>query len=195
MTPLTRRSVTGFDRTRRVVAAVAFAALGMATGCTSAPSIDDGSPVAAAAAGPVDAPLVGGSTAPATAPATTQSLPTLQELLAEDRFVPFAVALERSGLDTVIDGLDDVVLLAPTGSAFESIATDVGIDYSALMNNPRLLEAVMRYHVVADPSTNQTWRTLNGSALDVDGSTTPRSNASTASRFSIGSPYATAPFS
>ena len=26
----------------------------------------------------------------------------------------------------------------------------------------------MRYHIVADPSTNQSWRTLNGSELDVD---------------------------
>ena len=121
MTLLTRRSVTGFDRTRLVVAAVAFAALGMATGCTSAPSIDDGSPVAQPPPDPSTQPLVGGSTAPATCTVATAtpSLPTLQELLAEDRFVPFVVALERSGLDTVIDGLDDVVLLAPTGSAFE----------------------------------------------------------------------------
>lgn len=165
MTALNRWPVTGFDRTRRLVVTVAFASIGLATGCSSA-SIDDGSPVAAAG----DALIVGESTVPATAPATSPSLPTLQELLAEDRFVALRVALERSGLDTVIDGLDDFVLLAPIGAAFESIGADVGIDYPTLMNNPQLLEAVMRYHIVADPTTNQSWRTLNGSSLDVDGS-------------------------
>ena len=169
MTALNCWSVTGFDRTRRLVVTVAFASIGLATGCSSA-SIDDGSPVAAATGEPVDAPIVGGSTVPASAPATSQSLPALQELLAEDRFVALRVALERSGLDTVIDGLDDFVLLAPIGAAFESIGADVGIDYSTLMNDPRLLEAVMRYHIVADPSSNQSWRTLNGSSFDVDGS-------------------------
>jgi hypothetical protein len=103
-------------------------------------------------------------------PTAPSSLPTLHELLAQDRFVPLAVALERGGLDIVIDGLDDFVLLAPNGAAFASSGADIGVEYSTLMNDPRLLEAIMRYHIVADPSTNQSWRTLNGSALDVDGS-------------------------
>jgi uncharacterized surface protein with fasciclin (FAS1) repeats len=156
--------VTGVDRIRRVVALLGFVTIGLATGCTATPSIDDGSAVAAARLR--DAPVVEASTA------TTESpvLPTLQEMLAQDRFVPLAVALERSGLDTVIEGLDEFVLLAPTGTAFVSVGTDVGIDYSALMNDPRLLEAVMRYHIVANPSTNRAWRTLNGAVLDIAGS-------------------------
>ncbi len=93
----------------------------------------------------------------------------MDELLAQDRFVPLAVALERSGLDSLIDGLDDFVLLAPTASAFASSGADIGIEYSILMNDPRLLEAILRYHIVVDPSTNRSWRTMNGSALDVDG--------------------------
>lgn len=38
------------------------------------------------------------------------------------------VTLERSGLDNVIDGLDDFVLLAPTGAAFASSGADIGIE-------------------------------------------------------------------
>jgi uncharacterized surface protein with fasciclin (FAS1) repeats len=105
-------------------------------------------------------------------PSAPSASPTLDELLAEERFVALAVALERSGLDGVIEGLDDFVLLAPTGTAFASAGADVGIDYSTLMNNQRLLEAVIRYHVVADPSVNESWRTLNGAALDVSASDT-----------------------
>ena len=100
----------------------------------------------------------------------TGTLPTLHQILGQDRFVPLAVALERSGLDDVIDGLDDFVLIAPTSAAFASSGTDTGIEYPTLMNSPQLLEATMRYHIVADPSTNRSWRTLNGSALEVDGS-------------------------
>ncbi len=59
------------------------------------------------------------------------------------------VALERSGLDIVIVGLDDFVLLAPTGTAFASTGADIGFEYPTLMNNPRLLEAIMRHHIVA----------------------------------------------
>lgn len=156
----------------------AIAAIGLATGCAHAPSID-GDPAAAAAeigqATPAaeSIPPVA-SAAPSSSPVTSlpasQALPTLDEVLAEERFVPLAVALERSGLDEVIDGLDDVVLLAPTGSAFASAGTDVGVEYSTLMNNPRLLEAIIRYHVVADPSVNVSWRTLNGAVLDVTAS-------------------------
>ena len=86
----------------------------------------------------------------------------------QDQFVPLGVALQRSGLLNVVDGLADFVLVAPTGEAFASSGADIGIEYSALMNDPRTLEAIMRYHIVADPTTNQSWRTLNGSALDVD---------------------------
>ena len=169
MTSLDALPVTGFDRIRRVVAVVGCVTIGLATGCTATPSIDDGSAVVAAESGDTTIagePIVEVSIAPTASP----SLPTLRELFAQDRFVPLAVALERSGLDTVIEGLDEFVLLAPTGTAFVSVGTDVGIDYSALMNDSRLLEAVMRYHIVADPSTNPTWRTLNGAVLDVDGS-------------------------
>jgi uncharacterized surface protein with fasciclin (FAS1) repeats len=141
---------------------LACAAIVAATGCASAQAIDDSS---AAATGSDETSLVTASTA-----TTAPTLPTLHEVLVQDRFVPLAVALERSGLDSVMDGLDDFVLLAPTGAAFASSGADIGIEYSTLMNNRQLLEATMRYHVVADPSTNRSWRTLNGSALDVDGS-------------------------
>jgi hypothetical protein len=50
-----------------------------------------------------------------------------------------------------------------------SSGTDIGIEYSTLMNDPRLLEGIMRYHIVTEASTNQSWRTLNGASLDVDG--------------------------
>lgn len=163
--------VTGSNQTRRAAAA-ALATICLATGCASTPLIDDGSSVAAApVARPSDATIVGDSTAPTTtttiAPPT---LPALHELLAQERFVPMADALELSGLDVVIDGLEDFVLLAPTGTAFTSAGADVGIESSTLLNNPQLLEAVIRYHIVANPATNQTWRTLNGAELDVSGS-------------------------
>lgn len=151
------------DRARRAIAVAALGSVGLATGCSSGPSIGGGSP-AAAAVGSDESVLVVASTTPS----TPSSLLTLQELLVQDQFVPLGVALQRSGLLNVIDGLADFVLVAPTGEAFASSGVDIGIEYSALMNDPRTLEAIMRYHIVADPSTNQSWRTLNGSALDVD---------------------------
>jgi uncharacterized surface protein with fasciclin (FAS1) repeats len=157
--------VTHLDRNRRVAALVALASIGLVTACTSASPIDDGSAVAAAAA-ESDTPISAESSAPTTSP----SLPTVHDLLAQDRFVQLGGALQRSGLDTVIDGLDEFVLFAPTDAAFLSSGTDIGIDYSTLMNDVRMLEAIMRYHIVADPSTNRSWRTLNGLSLDVEGS-------------------------
>ena len=161
--------LTGHNQSRRAGVA-ALASICLATGCASTPLIDDGSGVAAAAlAKPSDATIVGELVAPTTTTAPPTLLP-LNELLAQERFVPMAVALERSGLDVVIDGLEDFVLLAPTGTAFTSTGADVGIESSTLMNNPQLLEAIIRYHFVANPSTNETWRTLNGAELDVSGS-------------------------
>jgi len=159
--------VTGRDRTRRAIAIVALVSIGLAAaGCSSAGPIDGGSPAAAAAAtGSGATPAVTESTEVNAPP----SLPTWYELLAQDRFVALSVALERSGLDNLIDDLDDFVLLAPINAAFATSGTDIGIEYASLMNDPRLLEAILRYHVVADPSTNPSWRTLNGASLDVDG--------------------------
>ncbi len=159
--------VTGRDRTRRAIAIVALASVGLAAaGCSSAGSIDGGSPAAAAApTGSGETPAVTESTEPDAAP----TLPTWYELLAQDRFVALTVALERSGLDNVIDDLDNFVLLAPINSAFAASGTDIGIEYASLMDDARLLEAILRYHIVGDPSTNQSWRTLNGAVLDVDG--------------------------
>jgi uncharacterized surface protein with fasciclin (FAS1) repeats len=161
----------------------AFAVACLASGCASTPLSNGGAVAAATVATvvePGDAAIVGAFTNPdaTTTPdttitpdttatsAATDVLPGLDDVLAQDRFVPLAIALERSGLVDVLAGLDDVVLLAPTGTAFGSTATDIGIDSSILMNNPRLLEAVMRYHIVSDSSTNE-WRTLNGASLDV----------------------------
>lgn len=155
-----------FTQTRRAVV-MTFASVCLAAGCSYAPSVDGG-PAAAAAAESSEATTVSESTA-ATMP-EPPSLPTLGELLAEERFVPLAIALERSGLDDVIDGLDDFVLLAPTETAFASAGTDLGVDYLTLVSRPQLLEAVMRYHVVADPSADESWRTLNGAVLDASGS-------------------------
>ncbi len=160
--------MTGCDRTRRALATIALASIGVATGCSSVHPIDEASPAAAAEIAPGETPNV----ALSTVPTTTSSLPTLHELLAQDRFVPLQVALDRSGLSTVIAGLDDFILFAPIGTAFASSGSDISIEYPTLMSNPRLLEAIMRYHIVADPSTNQTWRTMNGFTLDVDGSDT-----------------------
>ena len=151
------------DRARRAIAVAALGSVGLATGCSSGPSIGGGSPAAAAVRSDESVRVVASTT-----PSTPSSLLTLQELLVQDQFVPLGVALQRSGLLNVIDGLAEFVLVAPTGEAFASSGVDVGIEYSALMNDPRTLEAIMRYHIVADPSTNQSWRTLNGSALDVD---------------------------
>jgi hypothetical protein len=168
--------VSASDQARRVAVAV-LASICLTAGCTSRPSIDGGSP-AAAAAESSGATAVGESSAPSTpnappvppspVPSTSPALPTVDEVLTEERFVPLAVALDRSGLDEIIDGLDDVILLAPTGTAFASAGSDIGIDFSTLMNNPRLLEAVIRYHVVADTSARDSWRTLNGAFLDVN---------------------------
>ena len=159
-----RHLTVGRGRRRGAIATIALASIGLATGCSSLP--DNGSPAAAADEVVIDeTPIVTPSTE-VTAPPT---LPTLDDVLAEDRFVPLGVALERTGLDEVLDGLDDFVLLAPTATAFASSGADVGIEYSTLMNNTLLLEGIMRYHIVADPSTNGSWRTLNGAALDVDG--------------------------
>ena len=151
------------DRARRAIAVVALGSIGLATGCSSGSSIGGGSPAAAAVGSDESVRVVASTT-----PSTPSSLPTLQELLVQDQFVPLGVALQRSGLLNVVDGLADFVLVAPTGEAFASSGADIGIEYSALMNDPRTLEAIMRYHIVADPTTNQSWRTLNGSALDVD---------------------------
>lgn len=151
----------------------------LTAGCADARLMNDSS-AAAAPTESSDATIVGESPAPVapTPPAlpvvpslpTPLTLPTLDELLAEERFVPLAIALERSGLDDIIDGLDEFVLFAPIGTAFESAATDVGIDYFTMIDKPQLLESVIRYHIVADPSTNESWRTMNGAALDVMGS-------------------------
>ena len=160
--------VSSSERTRRAIAAVAVVSICLATGCASVRSIDDAtSAEAAAAAGSAETPIVAASTLPAAPPAP--SLPALSELLAQDRFVALGVALELSGLLDVVDGLDDFLLFAPIDAAFASSGPDIGIEYPTLMNDTRLLEAVLRYHIVADPSTNESWRTLNGAALDVAG--------------------------
>lgn len=148
----------------RAALTAAIISIGLATGCTSVPSID-GSP-AAAAVEPGAAATATASTVSVSPP----SLPGIAELLAQDRFVPLGVALRRSNLDTLLDELDEFVLVAPIGEAFASSGADIGIEYSMLMNNTQVLEAIMRYHVVSHPSTNPSWRTLNGSAIDVDGS-------------------------
>jgi len=150
------------ERYRRTIATAVVSVL-LATGCSS-PSIDDASRAEAAAIGPDATAIPTGSIPPITTP-----LPTLHDVLAQDRFVALSVALQRSGLDVVLGELDDFVLLAPTGAAFASSGTDIGIEYSTLMNDTRTLEAILRYHIVADPSTSRSWRTLNGAALDVDG--------------------------
>jgi hypothetical protein len=172
----------------RLVAIGALASICLAAGCGDARLINDRSASADIGDGatvtvPVAPPATSASVGPSApigpsspvdaAPGTVDfvppsSLPTLAEVLADEQFVAMSVALERSGLDVVIDGLDGFVLLAPTSSAFASAATDVGIDFSTLMNDTRLLEAVIRYHVVANPSENESWRTLNGAFLDVD---------------------------
>jgi uncharacterized surface protein with fasciclin (FAS1) repeats len=161
--------VTGCERPRRTAAVAALAALCLATGCGSTSFIDDSSAAAAAGDEPSTSITVVEPTEPppTVAPAT---LPDLHEVLARERFVPMGVALDRSGLDSVIDGLDEFVLLVPTGSSFASAGTDIGIELSTIMNNPRMLEAIIRYHIVPNPSTNQSWRTLNGATLDVKGS-------------------------
>ena len=96
------------------------------------------------------------------------ALPTLDEILTQDRFVPLAVALERTALRDMIEDQNDFVLLAPIAAAFASSAVDTGIAYSNLMNDAPLLEAVMRYHIVVGPSTGRSWRTLNGASFDVE---------------------------
>ena len=159
--------LTGADRTRRAIAAVAFASICLTTGCASVRSIDDAtSAEAAAAVESGETPIVAASTVPTAPP---PSLPALSDLLAQDRFVALGVALDRSGLLDILGGLDDFILFAPSDAAFASSGADIGIEYPTLMNDTRLLEAVLRYHIVADPSANQSWRTLNGAALDVDG--------------------------
>ncbi len=146
-------------------ATVAFASISLATGCSALPSMDDSSPAEAADEVAIDdTAIVTGSTELAASP----TLPSVHDVIAQDRFVALDVALELSGLDSVLDGLEDFVLFAPIGGAFASSGADIGIEYSTLMNDHRLLEAIMRYHIVADPSTNQSWRTLNGASLDVD---------------------------
>ncbi|MET0662237.1 MAG: fasciclin domain-containing protein [Ilumatobacteraceae bacterium] len=166
MTP-GRRFVIDCDRYRRAIAMVGLASIALAAGCSSARSIDDASAAAAAPAiASGEAPIVTSSIEPTAPP----SLPTLYDVLAQDRFVALKVALERSGLDDILDGLDDFILLAPTDAAFASSGADIGIEYPTLMNDARLLDAILRYHIVGDASTNQSWRTLNGAALDVDGS-------------------------
>lgn len=125
-------------------------------------------PVASAAAAPPPLPVPPSLPIAPSLPAPPE-LPTLQELLAEEQFLPLAFALERSGLDDLIAGLDEFVLIAPTETAFATGGADVGIDYSTLIDKPRLLDAFLRYQIVADPSTNESWRTMNGAPLDVEG--------------------------
>jgi uncharacterized surface protein with fasciclin (FAS1) repeats len=158
--------VVGTVRSFRPAAAVALVSILLLAGCSSARSFDGASPVAAA-----DEVESGESTIVplSTEPTAPPSLPTLHDLLAQDRFVALAVALERSGLDSVLDGLEEFVLFAPTDAAFASSGADIGIEYPTLMNDQRLLEAILRYHVVAGPSTNQSWRTMNGASLAVEG--------------------------
>jgi hypothetical protein len=178
--------VTVSTQTRRAVAA-AVTSVCLAAGCSGAGLMDDSS-AAAAPAPSVDAAITGGgSIAPVASVAAAQpaiapplpvvpslptpppALPTLQELLAEEQFLPLAFALERSGLDDLIAGLDEFVLIAPTETAFATGGADVGIEYSTLIDKPRLLDAFLRYQIVADPSTNESWRTMNGAPLDVEG--------------------------
>lgn len=160
--------VNTYKRRYRAIAALASVSIGLvaASACSYAPRIDT-TPTAAAAAESSAPP----TSTPTTEPNGPSVLPTLDEMLAQDRFVPLAVALERSGLDQAIVNLENFVLIAPTDAAFKSSETDIGIQYPTLMNNLGLLEAVRRYHIVARPSTNDSWRTLNGSLLDVDGPT------------------------
>ncbi len=149
----------------RLLCTTVFTIGALATGCSAGNSTENGS----GNDGPADAVRsVDAADTDATV-ATTLSARSLGDLLAEDEFVPLGVALERSGLDAVIEELDRFVLFAPTAAAFSSSGPDVGIEFPTLMNDPTLLDAVMRYHLVADPASNLGWRTLNGASVDVDG--------------------------
>ena len=170
MTPPGTASIPSLGQTRRALTTVAAVSIGLLAGCSYTPSLRD----APAAAGDVSSDVTTDSESTTSTPATSATLPPaalgLPDLLTQDRFVPLAIALERSGLDEVISELDDFVLLAPTGTAFAASGADVGIEYLPLLNSPQLLESILRYHVVADPSTNESWRTLNGAELDIKGS-------------------------
>ena len=161
--------MTYLQSVRRVVAVVALASSGLVAGCAYAPPIGDSK---AAAAGAVESSgtTIDDETSSTTSSTMTPLSLTLPDVLAQERFTALSVALERSGLDAVIAELDSFVMFAPTDTAFSSAETDVGIGYFPMLNNAQLLDAVLRYHIVATPDTTGSWRTLNGATIAVQGS-------------------------
>lgn len=149
-------------------AGVATAMLALVTAsCSYAPAIGGGSDAAAA---PMSSEGTVSDVTSSRAPSTLPAVVELSEVLEREELLPLGLVLERSGLDDVLAGLDEFVLLAPTHAAFAAGGDEVGVDFFEMVKNPRLLDAVMRYHIVANPAVNVSWRTLNGATLDVSGS-------------------------
>jgi uncharacterized surface protein with fasciclin (FAS1) repeats len=165
---MTRPRSDGASATRRrrfsaeqvVAAAIALTTIA-GSACSDGPSTDRSAPSDASTSAP-------GTTLPSTPSGAHAGAPDLSEVLTQDRFDALQIALERSGLDATLGSLDNFILFAPVQTAFAASGSDIGVDYMSLLGQPQLLDAVLRYHVVADPPTSASWRTLNGAFIDVD---------------------------
>jgi len=166
---MTRPRSDGASATRRrrfSAGHVVAAAIALTTIAGSACS--DGPSTARSAPSDTSTTSAPGTTLPSTPSGVHEGAPDLSEVLTQDRFDALQIALERSGLDAKLGSLDNFILFAPVQTAFAASGSDIGVDYMSLLGQPRLLDAVLRYHVVADPPTSASWRTLNGAFVDVD---------------------------
>lgn len=96
---------------------------------------------------------------------------TLLDTLKNDgRFTTLVAALEATGLDAALTGVDPLTIFAPTDEAFSKLpAGTVG----SLLENPEALSKILLYHVVsgdrdlANLLTERSVATLNGAKVHI----------------------------
>ena len=78
------------------------------------------------------------------------STPSIADVTSTDpRFTTLNQALTNTGLRSTLQAGGSYTVFAPTDAAFTSLASELGTSREALLANTSLLDAVLRYHVLA----------------------------------------------
>lgn len=107
-------------------------------------------------------------------PTTTPIPAALNNTQADYSFNTLLTLLDQANLTQALDSREDFTLFAPTDQAFNRLGSET---LDQLLAQPQQLEAILRYHVLAEPLTNSqlieagTVTTLNNRQLSITGST------------------------
>lgn len=87
----------------------------------------------------------------------------IKTLNSEARFSILQQALEKTGLDNVLDGTDSFTLFAPTNKAFETFFEKLGVNSIDELSAAQL-EPILRHHVLSGQVKEGKQQTLNKNA-------------------------------